>query len=308
MIDISYVITVYNKADHIAPMLNALERQEGDFSREFIFVDDGSTDHSLDIIRERTKDWPNVRILEQENAGVSVATNTGGFAAKGEFIKIVDADDAMTPYASRRLLDMMRAHNLDQIAAEWKLSPDIETDSKNALETDASLDILEDPLSEFFKVGMGGSTSTMIRTRAFKDVGGCDERVFVQDFSLPLRLSKKHRMACTDLLVVFGPENADGRILDAQATVIHDLSATMYYFLMDNPDISADLQRLAFKRCAGRAWKWAKRKQGKSIFSRAFYLYLLSRLPIWQQTSHLIGETMYIWKDETVRQSGSKKV
>jgi glycosyltransferase involved in cell wall biosynthesis len=307
MIDISYVVTVYNKANYMAPMLNALERQEGDFSREYIFVDDGSTDDSVNIIRERTKDWPNVRIIEQENAGISVATNTGGFAAQGEFIKIVDADDAMTAYASRRLLDMMRTHNLDQIAAKWKFSSDIETDSKNVVETDASLDILEDPLSKFFKIGMGGSTSTMIRTCAFKDVGGCDERVFVQDFSLPLRLSKKHRMACTDLLVVFGPESADGRILDAQATVIHDLSATMYYFLMDNPDISYNLQRLAFKRCAGRAWKWAKRKQGKSIFSRAFYLYLLSRLPIWKQTSYLVGETMHIWKDETVRRPGFKK-
>lgn len=212
MIDISYVITVYNKADHIAPMLNALERQEGDFSREFIFVDDGSTDHSLDIIRERTKNWSNVRIIEQENAGVSIATNTGGFAAKGEFIKIVDADDAMTPYASRRLLDMMRTHNLDQIAAEWKLSPDIETESKNAVETEASLNILEDALSAFFKIGMGGSTSTMIRTSAFNEVGGCDERVFVQDFHFRyasvrnivwLRLTYWSFLALKMLMVVF---------------------------------------------------------------------------------------------------------
>lgn len=55
MIDISYVITVYNKAPFLEAMLLSLGNQSGDFSREFIFVDDGSTDKSVEIIRQKNR-------------------------------------------------------------------------------------------------------------------------------------------------------------------------------------------------------------------------------------------------------------
>jgi len=301
MIDISYVVTVYNKANYMAPMLNALERQEGDFSREYIFVDDGSTDDSVNIIRERTKDWPNVRIIEQENAGISVATNTGGFAAQGEFIKIVDADDAMTNYASRRMLEMMRTHNLDHLSARWVLSDDVEGDALKESDDGGQVDIIDDPLRTFMTRGMAGSTSTMIRTRTFQEMGGADPEVFVQDVSIPLRVAARGRMGTTDLLAVIGPRDVEGRMMGAHPTMVYTMSANMYHFLRDNPDVPIDLQRLAFKRCAGRAWKWAKREQRKSWLSRDFYLYLLSYLPVWQKTAGLIGQTLHTWDDEPIR-------
>lgn len=301
MLDISYVITVYNKSKYMDPMLNALERQTGDFSCEYIFVDDGSSDHSVEMIRARTEAWQNVRIIEQENTGPSGATNTGGFIATGEFIKIVDADDVLTNYATIRMLEIMREHKLDHLSTSWVLSDDVEADALKATDDSAKVTILENPFWRFIKYGMGGSTSTMIRTQAFKDIQGCDPSVFVQDFSLPLRLSRFHKMGTSDLLSVIGPRAVEGRILDAQATVIHDLSATMYHFLRDNVDVEADLQRLAFKRCAGRAWKWAKREQKKTILCKAFYLYVLAQLPFWSKTASWIKQTMYVWDNEDVR-------
>lgn len=304
MVDVSFVITVYNKAALMGPMLDALEGQSGDFSREYIFVDDGSTDNSLEVLKERTKDWQNVTIIEQENTGPSGATNAGGFKAQGEFIKIVDADDAMTHFATRRMLEMMREHELDQLAARWELSDDLNKSVRETVDETGSVKVIENPFFRFIKKGMGGSTSTMIRTSTFKEVGGCDETIFVQDFSLPLRISYKGKMATTGLLSVFGPKEAEGRILDAQATVIHDLSKTIANFLSDHPDVPANLQRLAFKRCAGRAWKWAKREQGKSMFCREFFYYVLSQLPVWSKTALWIEKTLRTWDSETVRRPG----
>lgn len=301
MIDISYVITVYNKANYMAPMLNGLERQDGDFSREYIFVDDGSTDNSVEFIRERTKDWPNVRIIEQENGGISVATNTGGFEAQGEFIKIVDADDVLTNYASRRMLEMMRTYELDHLSAQWVLSDDVERDALKETNENADVHVINNPLREFIKRGMAGSTSTMIRTRVFQEMGGADPEVFVQDVSIPLRVAARGRMGTTNLLAVIGPRDVEGRMMGAHPTMVYTMSANMYHFLRDNPNVPTDLQRLAFKRCAGRAWKWAKREQKKSWLSRDFYLYLLSYLPIWQQTADLIAQTLHTWDDEPIR-------
>jgi len=301
MLNISYVITVYNKSKYMGPMLNALARQTGNFTREYIFVDDGSTDNSVDMIRERTETWENVRIIEQENSGISIATNTGGFAANGEFIKIVDADDVLTNYASIRMLEMMREHKLDHLSASWVLSNDVEADALKANDDSGSLRVIENPLKEFILRGMAGSTSTMVRTSTFKEMGGADPEVFVQDVSIPLRVSKTGRMGTTDLLAVIGPRDVEGRMMGAHPTMVYTMSANMYHFLRDNTDVPADLQRLAFKRCAGRAWKWAKREQNKTMLCKAFYLYVMARLPFWSKTANWIGRTLYVWDNEDVR-------
>ncbi len=69
MAGVSYVVTVYNKAPYLPAVLDALAGQAGDFERQFIFVDDGSTDGGLDILRDRTAGWRNATILSQADAG-----------------------------------------------------------------------------------------------------------------------------------------------------------------------------------------------------------------------------------------------
>jgi glycosyltransferase involved in cell wall biosynthesis len=300
-LDVSFVITVYNKAPYMGPMLRSLERQTGDFSREFIFVDDGSTDDSVDVLKKATADWPNVRIISRENGGPSKAFNTGGFEAKGEFIKVVDADDVLTPFATERMLKLCREGSVDFLYASWKYSDDVEKDSLEESDECGPLIVYEDPLREFFERGMAGSTNVMMRTSVFREVGGCDDELFVQDVSLPLRFAKSHRMAKVNLLVVLGPREVGGRVQGRHAEMVYTMSASMYHFLRDNPDVSPELQRIAFKRCAGRAWKWAKRNNGKTYLSREFGLYLLSRLPVWKQTASLIAKTIRVWDGEDIR-------
>ncbi|MBX2831797.1 MAG: glycosyltransferase family 2 protein [Rhodospirillales bacterium] len=299
--DVSFVITVYNKAPYMGPMLRSLERQAGGFTREFIFVDDGSTDGSVDLIREATADWDHVRIISQKNAGPAIATNTGGFAAKGEFIKIVDADDVMTPFATQRLWETIRDTGVDYLYGRWRYADDPEEESLKETDFVGEFNEYADPLGHFMKHGMAGSTNVILRTDVFNQVGGADPELFVQDMSMPLRFAKNHRIGTVDVMAVMGPRDVDGRIMGNNAEVVYSLTATMYHFLRDNPDVAPQLQRIAFKRCAGRSWKWAKRNNGKTFFSREFGLYLLSRLPIWKQTAALIGKTIHVWDAEDIR-------
>ena len=82
--DISYVVSVYNKSSMLPRVLDSLSAQEGNFSIEYIFVDDASTDESLKILFARTAGWPNVTILENaDNAGPSVRVNQGARHAGG---------------------------------------------------------------------------------------------------------------------------------------------------------------------------------------------------------------------------------
>ena len=90
----SVVIPLYNKVHYIeATIRSVLNQTCRDF--EVLVVDDGSRDNSLALARKFESD--RVRIIPQENQGVSVARNTGIRNARGEFICFLDADDEWRP-------------------------------------------------------------------------------------------------------------------------------------------------------------------------------------------------------------------
>ena len=98
---ISVVIPLYNKAHTIVHTLSTVMRQNyADY--EVVIVDDGSTDNGVQLILEHFKD-PRIRIVSQENAGVSVARNRGVDEAKGEWVAFLDGDD----YLHKDFLNVM---------------------------------------------------------------------------------------------------------------------------------------------------------------------------------------------------------
>ncbi|MFL6706899.1 MAG: glycosyltransferase family 2 protein [Massilia sp.] len=90
---LSVVIPCYNAERYIAATLDSVLAQ-GDDDLEIIVVDDGSRDGSRALIHQR---YPQVRLIEQANAGVAAARNHGIKAARGEWIAFVDADDIWLP-------------------------------------------------------------------------------------------------------------------------------------------------------------------------------------------------------------------
>ncbi len=95
----SIIIPLYNKERHIERCLNSVFSQSYN-NYEIIVVDDGSTDNSVNIVKEyqdtrhKTQDF---RIFHQINGGVSTARNTGIKESKYELIALLDADDAWMP-------------------------------------------------------------------------------------------------------------------------------------------------------------------------------------------------------------------
>lgn len=109
--EISIIITVYNKAPYLPACLDSCLGQkapEGSF--EVIAVNDGSTDNSLELLQQRAAADSRLRVMDQPNAGLSMARNKGMEAACGRYVWFVDADDRIAEDAVRLLLEHTASH------------------------------------------------------------------------------------------------------------------------------------------------------------------------------------------------------
>jgi glycosyltransferase EpsJ len=103
---ISVIIPAYNAELFIKNCIKTILAQTfQDF--EIVAVNDGSTDKTLDILREFEAKDDRITVISQENGGVSAARNTALAAATGKYVVYVDADDTIPPDAFEILLSHM---------------------------------------------------------------------------------------------------------------------------------------------------------------------------------------------------------
>lgn len=109
---------IYNAYDYLRPALDSVLGQTLE-DIELICVDDGSTDRSLDIIKEYQKSDSRIRILTESNAGPSIARNKGLARARGEYVIFLDADDFYEPELLESLYNLALSENLDIAVAKY---------------------------------------------------------------------------------------------------------------------------------------------------------------------------------------------
>ena len=102
---ISLVMPCYQCEPLVGRMVASVQAQTV-IDWELIAVDDGSRDGTLSALRALAKDEPRMRVLHQENAGVSAARNQALDEVRGQWIAFVDADDMLPPRALETLLSL----------------------------------------------------------------------------------------------------------------------------------------------------------------------------------------------------------
>lgn len=107
---VSVLMSVYNDAVHLKEAINSILNQTiKDF--EFIIIDDGSTDVSVDILRRYEKQDSRVKVYTNEsNIGLAKSLNKGFLLSSGEYIARMDADDYAYPIRLQKQLEFMEAH------------------------------------------------------------------------------------------------------------------------------------------------------------------------------------------------------
>ena len=113
MAELSIIVPVYNKSEHIETCISSLKKQSVK-DAEYIFVDDCSTDGSLQIVRDCIVNDPRFILIEhQRNMGPHKARYDGVVAATGEYIMFMDADDDMESNACECLIEKIKMKNSD---------------------------------------------------------------------------------------------------------------------------------------------------------------------------------------------------
>jgi len=95
---VSVVIPVRNEAEHIGEQLAALQAQTYPGAWELVVVDNGSSDSTVEIVRDWAERLPDLQIIEAGGpAGINRARNVGIQAARGDFLAFCDGDDIAYP-------------------------------------------------------------------------------------------------------------------------------------------------------------------------------------------------------------------
>lgn len=107
---ISVIIPMFNAENTIIKALDSVKNQDYDLKQfEIIIIDDGSTDQSK-VLAENYRDAHtelNIKVIAQENSGVSKARNTGLKVATGDYIAFLDSDDEWLPQKTKRQLEFL---------------------------------------------------------------------------------------------------------------------------------------------------------------------------------------------------------
>lgn len=129
---ISIIVPCYNGAKYIRETLDCLQKQTID-DWECIIVNDGSTDNSLEILREYAEKDSRYKYIDKENGGPAIARNTAIAASSGKYILPLDADDLIAPFYAEKAIDYLETHSnckvvygiadfFGDLTGEWVLS------------------------------------------------------------------------------------------------------------------------------------------------------------------------------------------
>ncbi len=190
--EVSVIIPTYNRAKTIKRAINSVKQQSFQ-PKEIIVVDDGSSDETAKILDS----IEGIKVLRQENKGVSAARNAGIKIAQSEWIAFLDSDDW---WFEDKLLKQASFH---------KKNPEIFISQTDELWIKHGVQIIKP--KKFAKKKQGfifepslkmcliSPSAVMIHKSIFEDVGLFDENLpACEDYDLWLRITKKYYVGLID--------------------------------------------------------------------------------------------------------------
>lgn len=191
---VSVVMAVHNVGGYLEEAVDSILAQTlRDF--EFIIVDDGSSDGSGAWLEEKALEDARIRLVRQENAGLTPSLNRGVALARGEFIARMDGDDIADPERLGRQVEFLRSRP-DVVCCGTFV---IYVDHKGRPLFRRKLPCSHEEIERCHLGDWGGfivHPTAMVRKRALEEARGYDESFLkTQDYDLWMRLARIGKLA-----------------------------------------------------------------------------------------------------------------
>lgn len=280
MPDVSFVLPVFNKENALPHFFETLLAQQGGFSCEVIFVDDASTDGSRAVLEGFAKQYDFVCVIaNDDNAGPAIRLNQGAERARGKYLALFDCDELLAPDAVSCMLRLAEEYNADMVHGRGRKTDAIIARANiDMIGNNIDAKIFDDALERILGRGMVRMT-WLVERKLFEKSGGCDPNIFIQDESLPLRLSYHgRRVVDADMVVTLVPD-AGGHLSANKMQQHHDRFFAYANFLRAHPELGLAKRRKVFGKCISAARK-AKRDGAPFNWLDLQLQYLANKLSI----------------------------
>lgn len=191
---ISVIIPMFNAEKSVIKSLVSVKNQTYKEDFEILVINDGSTDQSKLMVEEFIVANPelNIKLINQENQGVSKARNTGLELAKGTYIALLDSDDEWFAEKTEKQMKLLSDKNLniDFLATLWnqeKVSFPYSVNSQNYL--------VEITLKKLLLKITGQTSTAIFKRKIIENTGFFDENQrYSEDANYWMRISENNKM------------------------------------------------------------------------------------------------------------------
>ena len=192
MTTISVIVPTYNRAHTLSRALDSVLAQTHP-ADEVIVIDDGSTDSTVEVIQNS---YPDVKLIQQQNSGVSAARNRGIYASHCDWIALLDSDDEWLPNKLDKQLALVSQH------PEYKIIHSDEIWIRNGVRVNQMKKHIKKGgwiFQDCLPLCAISPSAAMIHRAVFDEVGLFDETLpACEDYDLWLRITSQYPVLYCD--------------------------------------------------------------------------------------------------------------
>jgi glycosyltransferase involved in cell wall biosynthesis len=273
--DVSFIITVYNKEQYLHYCIQSLVKQKITANVEYIFVDDCSTDNSVSVIESYAQKLSNIKIVKMDsNRGVMSAIYKGIEHANGKYIQFIDADDQIAPNAINYCVNLAKQHGVDLIKQtcsrnrhhdSFHLCTELDITNTEYTTTSSPFEYYCDNVYLFGGIGIFCEKNLLTRANLTQDI-------FIQDRYLNNILflySKK--AAIVKQPIIYCSKVLDNAVSTQPLQLSFDRLTCVYHWYIDN---KSEFQKKNIENCGSELIKNLLRTQTKVKFKREAHRFL----------------------------------
>ena len=248
MIKVDVVIPVFNGAKFVSRALESLMNQNY-APNKIIVVDDGSSDHSLQVIETYLLKMPNLVVVPEFHRGLSATRNKGITASTAAFIAFLDCDDYWAPAKLENQVKHLESHpNCDAVFSNCYINDENTRSVYGAAINAPYAFSLSNILTQRYRV-LGSASSICVRRDVFQVAGMFDEsKLYGEDYDLWVRISESHQICEVQNRDVFITKRQDSMQSIKAAGLARFKNSIVYLDVWKNYQDSLFLEKREFEK------------------------------------------------------------